>query len=334
MKTVKYVLNIPESMDVPWYSSISGDLEKVERLMIDTVRSKNRELTEICNYVLGSNGKRIRPSIFLLSYRACGGKDSRKAIDIAAALEIIHNATLVHDDINDQGDLRRGAQAAYKKYSIGKSIVAGDYMFALGYRLIGSESPEVVDFIVDASVAMGAGEFDQKEFEHNVKVTEEDYIKIIEKKTAMLIECGANIGAFLAGANTDTIRTLGEFAFRTGVSFQIVDDVLDVVGNERTIGKRIGSDIVEGKPTLPTIYAMEDPVHGESIKEFFRKKELDWSEVSEAISLIKKTDAVQRCLEKARTIAEGSRPLLDILDDSVYKRSLADLSKFIVERDR
>ncbi|MCL2333455.1 MAG: polyprenyl synthetase family protein [Candidatus Methanoplasma sp.] len=321
-------------MDEPWYSSISGDLDKVEKLMMNTVRSKNRELTEICNYVLNSNGKRIRPAMCILSFRACGGKNIKKTLDVATAIEIIHNATLVHDDINDEGDLRRGAQAAYRKYSIGKSIVAGDFMFAQGFRLIGSASPEIVDFIVDASAAMAAGEFIQKEFEHNISVTEGDYLKIIEGKTARLIECGAKIGAFLAGADIDSIAKVGEFAFQTGLAFQIVDDVLDVNGDEGTTGKRIGSDMVEGKPTLPAIYAMQDPVYGKKIKDFFRNKEISWAEVSEVIALIKKTDAIPRCMEKAKEIAEASMGMLDVIDDSVYKRSLIDLSKFIVARNR
>jgi len=321
-------------MDELWYSSISEDLERIDRLMKDTVRSKNPELTEICEYVLGSNGKRIRPSICVLAHRACDGKDIRRAREAAAAIEIIHNATLIHDDINDHGELRRGASAAYKRYSLGKSIVTGDYMFALGYRLIGSAAPEVVDFIVDASAAMGAGEFDQKDYEHNVNVSEENYMKIIDGKTARLIECGAKIGAFLAGASNDSIRDVGEFAYRTGLAFQIVDDVLDVVGNETMTGKRTGSDIMEGKPTLPTIYAMQDPVHGSAIRELFGKKELEWSEVSDAIALIKKTDSIQRCMEKAKGIAESSLPLLDILEDSPYKRSLIALSNYIVDRNR
>jgi octaprenyl-diphosphate synthase len=321
-------------MDEPWHSSISGDLEKVEKLMASSVRSKNPELTEICDYVLRSNGKRIRPSMCLLSYRACGGKDIRKAVKVATAIEIVHNATLIHDDINDHGELRRGAQAAYKKYSIGKSIVAGDFLFATGYRLIGSASPEVVDYIVNASAAMAAGEFDQKEYEHNIRVTEKDYMKIIEGKTARLIESGAKIGAFLSGAGSETIQKVGEFALQTGLAFQIVDDILDVTGYEGTIGKKTGSDIMEGKPTLPTIFAMQDPVHGGTIKELFSKKELSWQEVGEALELIKKTDAIQRCSEKAKRIAEGSQSFLDILDDSVYKGSMIGLSNYFVHRNR
>jgi octaprenyl-diphosphate synthase len=321
-------------MDDPWYSSITGELEKVEELMMDTVRSENTELTEICNYVLQSNGKRIRPAMCLLAFHACGGGNTRKVIDVATAIEIIHNATLVHDDINDQGDLRRGAQAAYKKYSIGKSIVAGDFMFALGFRLIGTASHEVIDYIVEASSAMSAGEFDQKDFEHNADVTERDYMSIIEGKTARLIECGAKIGSFLAGASHETVDMVGEFAYRIGIAFQIVDDMLDVIGDEKSTGKRIGSDIMEGKPTLPIIYAMQDQTYGSTVRKLFKKADLSWSEVSEAIELIKKTDAIQRCSEKAKKIVGDSEPFIGSLEDSVFKRSLIALSNYIVDRNR
>ena len=321
-------------MDEPWHTSIAGDLVKVEKLMASSVRSKNQELTEICDYVLRSNGKRIRPSMCLLSYRACGGKDIKRAINLATAIEIIHNATLIHDDINDHGELRRGAQAAYKKYSIGQSIVAGDFLFATGYRLIGTAAPEVVDYIVSASAAMAAGEFDQKAYEHNIRVTEKDYMKIIEGKTARLIESGAKIGAFLSGSGSDTIQKVGEFALQTGLAFQIVDDMLDVIGTDEVIGKKTGSDIMEGKPTLPTIFAMQDPEYGGMIKDLFSKKELSWKEVGDAITLIKKTDAIQRCSEKAKKIALASHHYLDVLDDSVYKRSMIGLSNYFVQRNR
>ena len=323
-------------MDVQWYSSVHDDLDAVERIMLNTVRSENPKLNEICNYVLNSNGKRVRPAMCILSYKACGGSQGnvRKTVDIGAAIEIIHNATLVHDDINDQGDLRRGAKVAYKKYSISRSIVAGDYLFALGFRLMGTSSSEIVNYLVDASSAMSAGEFDQKDFEHNYSVTEIDYMRIIEGKTAKLIECAAKSGAFLAGADVRTIDEVGSFAHKTGLAFQIIDDTLDIVGDEKSTGKNIGSDIMEGKPTLPTIYAMQDPKYGNRVREIFEMETPDWSDISEAIDLIKKTDAVSRCVDKARGIVEGAFGHLDVLEESKYKTSLKDLAKFIVNRDR
>ncbi|MDR3205630.1 MAG: polyprenyl synthetase family protein [Candidatus Methanoplasma sp.] len=321
-------------MDASWYSSVSNDLKTVEDIMKDVTRSENPELTEICSYVLGAGGKRVRPAMCLLAFRACGGTDAKKAADIGAALEIIHNATLVHDDINDGGDLRRGAKAAYKRYSIGKSIVAGDYMFALGFKLVGSASREVVDYLVEASAAMGAGEFNQKEYERDARVTEDYYMKIIEGKTARLIECAAKSGAFLAGADGEVVEALGQFAYNAGMAFQIVDDALDVAGDESATGKNIGGDMMEGKPTLPIIYALQDPAAGERIREIFESPSLEWSDVREAIALIKKTDAIPRCLDKAKSIIKDSARLLDVLADSEYKRALIGLAEYIADRDR
>ena len=317
-----------------WYSPIQEDLERVETVMRDTVRSDNPKLNEVCNYVLSVNGKRIRPAMCILSFKACGGNDPKKAIDVGTALEIIHNATLVHDDINDQGDLRRGAKAAYKQFSISRSIVAGDYLFALGFRMIGSSSGEIVDYLVDASSAMCEGEFDQKDFERNIDVKESDYMKIIDGKTARLIECAAKSGAFLANTNLEVIDAVGTFAYNVGIAFQIIDDTLDIIGDERSTGKNVGSDIMEGKPTLPMIYALQDRTHGASIRKIFEMESPEWSDVNKAIELIKKTDSIKRCVEKARGIVNEAMGLLDFLEDTPYKRSLMDLAQFIVERDR
>ena len=302
--------------------------------MKNTVRSDNPKLNEVCNYVLGTNGKRIRPAMCILSFKACGGVDTKKAIEVGTALEIIHNATLVHDDINDQGDMRRGAKAAYKQFSISRSIVTGDYLFALGFRLIGSSSKEIVDYLVDASSAMCEGEFDQKDFEHNIGVKESDYIKIIDGKTARLIECAAKSGAFLANANMEVIDAVGTFAHKTGMAFQIIDDILDIVGDERSTGKNVGSDIMEGKPTLPVIYAMQDKIHGDKIRGLFEADSLEWFDVNSAIEMVKKTDAIKRCVQKAKEIVDEAKASLNVLEDSQYKRSLIDLAQFIVERDR
>jgi len=317
-----------------WHSSIHEDLEKVELLMKETIKSDNSKLTDVCNYVLNSNGKRIRPAMCILAYKACGGKDTRKAIKTGTALELIHNATLVHDDINDQGELRRGAKAAYKQYSISKSIIAGDFLFVLGFKLIHSATPDVVEYLIEAASEMSAGEFNQKDFEHNVSVTEADYMKIIEGKTAGLIECGAKSGALLAGSDIDTIDRMGTFARNVGLAFQIIDDTLDIIGNEKAMGKKIGSDIMEGKPTLPIIYSMNDPNHGDRIRKIFESDYPEASDISEAIDLIKKTDSISKCKEKARDIVKIAKNELSDLEESKYKTSLFEMVDYIVNRDR
>lgn len=321
-------------MSEPWHSCISGELEKVEDLMISDLESENPELTEMCRYVIASGGKRLRPALCILSYAASGGKDMSQPIKIGAAFEIIHSATLIHDDINDQGQIRRGRKTLHKEYTISKAIIAGDYMFAMGFRLLAAEAPQIVDYIVDASASMGAGEFVQKDFEHASSVSEDDYIRIITGKTAKLFEASSKSGAAVANADSTLMDALGGFASTIGLAFQIVDDTLDVTGDPHNTGKSVGTDLLEGKPTLPTIYAMQDPVNGPRLRELFEKPDVSMDDVREALELIRGTDSVERCLEKARAYIDSARANLEPVPESVYKTALLNLADYIVSRDR
>ena len=321
-------------MTQQWHSCIADELSQVEDLMMENLESENDELTEMCQYVISSGGKRLRPSLCILGYKVCGGEDVSKAIDVGSAFEIIHSATLIHDDINDQGDVRRGKKALHKAYTITKAIIAGDYMFAMGFRLLASAAPQIVGFVVEASASMGAGEFVQKDFEHASNVTEEDYIRIITGKTAKLFEASMRSGAAIANADTETMDALGNYAFTLGLAFQIMDDTLDVVGDSRNTGKLVGTDMIEGKPTLPVIYAMEDPVAGDRIKALFEKVDVTTDDVHEAIDLIRTTDAVARCASRAEEYIAAAKQYLSVLPDSAYKDSLIDLADYVIRRDR
>ncbi len=321
-------------MTEPWHSCISGELEKVENLMLRDLESENPELTEMCQYVISSGGKRLRPALCIMSYGAVGGKDMMKPVKVGAAFEIIHSATLVHDDINDQGDIRRGRKTLHKEYTVSKAIIAGDYMFAMGFRLLATEAPQIVDYIVDASASMGAGEFVQKDFEHASSVTEDDYIEIITGKTAKLFEASSKSGAAVANADGAMLEALGNFSHYIGLAFQIVDDTLDVTGDPHNTGKAVGTDLIEGKPTLPVIYAMQDPDKGPRLIELFEKADVTTDDVAEALELIRSTDSVDRCLSKAREYVDEAVGYMDSVPDSIYKDALLDLASYIVRRDR
>lgn len=321
-------------MTEPWHSCISGELEKVENLMLRDLESENPELTEMCQYVISSGGKRLRPALCIMSYGAVGGKDMMKPVKVGAAFEIIHSATLVHDDINDQGEIRRGRKTLHKEYTVSKAIIAGDYMFAMGFRLLATEAPQIVDYIVDASASMGAGEFVQKDFEHASSVTEDDYIEIITGKTAKLFEASSKSGAAVANADGAMLEALGNFSHCIGLAFQIVDDTLDVTGDPHNTGKAVGTDLIEGKPTLPVIYAMQDPDKGPRLIELFEKADVTTDDVAEALELIRSTDSVDRCLSKAREYVDEAVGYMDSVPDSIYKDALLDLASYIVRRDR
>lgn len=321
-------------MTEPWHSCISGELEKVEDLMLHDLESENPELTKMCQYVISSGGKRLRPALCIMSYGAVGGKDMMKPVKVGAAFEIIHSATLVHDDINDQGEIRRGRKTLHKEYTVSKAIIAGDYMFAMGFRLLAAEAPQIVDYIVDASASMGAGEFVQKDFEHASSVTEDDYIEIITGKTAKLFEASSKSGAAVANADGAMLEALGNFSHYIGLAFQIVDDTLDVTGDPHNTGKAVGTDLIEGKPTLPVIYAMQDPDKGPRLIELFEKADVTTDDVAEALELIRSTDSVDRCLSKAREYVDEAVGCMDSVPDSIYKDALLDLASYIVRRDR
>lgn len=321
-------------MDSQWFTVISGELEDVEALIGSIVHSNNEELNEMCNYVITSGGKRIRPAMCILSYFACGGKDPKKAIEIGSAFEIVHNASLIHDDINDKSEIRRGRKTLHKEYCVSKAIVAGDFMMAKGFQAIGSASNDIIDVIVEAASSMSEEEFVQKDFEHASKVTEKDYFDIIHGKTAMLISASAKSGAFLAKADCDMTNAISEYAINIGMAFQIIDDVLDVVGDSKNTGKRVGIDLIEGKPTLPTIYAMRDRIYGPRICEVFSRADVTDEDVAEALKLIKKTDAIEECRLKAEKAADKAIHSIRGIPDSKYKDAFISLAEYIVSRDR
>ena len=334
LKGFKYDMVIKVPMVEAWYSPIKEELAAVEKEIVEVVHSDNAELDEMCNYVITSGGKRVRPAICILSYLACGGKEPQKAVRMGSAFEIVHSASLVHDDINDKSEIRRGRKTLHKEYCVSKAIVAGDYMMAKGFQALGATSREIVDVIVEAASRMSEGEFVQKDFEHAKDVTEEDYYEIIKGKTAKLIEACAKSGAYISGADAEFIEAVGKFALSIGMAFQIIDDTLDVIGDLNNTGKKVGLDILEGKPTLPTIFAMKDSQYGKRIIEIFTEDEVAEKDAAEAIELIKKTNAIELCRKRAEGMIDDALTYLGPIPESVYKDSLIGLANYIVSRDR
>lgn len=320
-------------MSIRWESSIHRELEMVEEEIRRSVVSQQELLTEISMHVISSGGKRIRPGVVILAFRAVGGSDASKVIGLAAAFELIHSATLIHDDINDGGKMRRGKESAFRKFGVQRALVAGDFLFVKGFQLGGPQNPRVVDYLADACTRLAESEILQGRHLRDPGISIEDYLKIIEGKTARAIEAGAKAGAFIGGGTSEQVESLGGYALNLGMAFQVTDDILDIIGSEDTLGKPKGMDFLDGTPTLPLILAMNDGVDRRRISTLFRKKKKTSAEVREALRLLARSDAVESARTLARDFSEKAIQRLEPVAASPYKDSLKTLAKAVVERD-
>ena len=317
---------------MPWDTPILNELEQVDARIRSSVYCEESLLTEICFHVIGEGGKRIRPGVALLSHKAVGGMEKDKIINLAASFELIHSATLIHDDINDLGEIRRGREAAYKKYGVQKALIAGDFLFVRSFRLGGTWDNRVVQMVADAATAIAESEILQSSHEFDPSVSKEICEKIIEGKTAKIIEAAAMVGSYLGKGSEDQVQMLGAYGLNLGMAFQIIDDILDIDGDESQLGKSKGVDFIDGKPTLPLMFAMKDSQYGDRLAGMFVKREKTKREVEEALQLVLKTDAILRSIKIAEEFKTKALQNLKGLPNSVYKESLIQLAGMVVDR--
>jgi octaprenyl-diphosphate synthase len=320
-------------MPTRWDEPITKELNKVEEEIQRSVISQESLLTEISLHVISSGGKRLRPGVVLLAHKAVGGSDISKIVDMAAAFELIHSATLIHDDINDGGRTRRGRESAYRQFGIQKALVTGDFLFVKGFQLGGPQDRKVVNYLANACTNMAESEILQWKYANDPETSIESYLKIIEGKTARPIEAGAKVGAFLGGGSSRQIDDLGRYGLNLGLAFQITDDILDIVGSEATLGKPRGMDFLDGTPTLPLILGMNDGTKGKRISTLFKKKRKSHNDLEEALLLLSKSDALDSARKYALEYSEKAMGCLRSVPRSVYKDSLKALAKVVVHRD-
>ncbi len=323
-------------MPLSWDQPIKEELRMVEEEIMRNTRSGEPLLTEIATHVISSGGKRMRPGITILSFRAVEGTDLQRTVMLAAAFELVHSATLVHDDINDGADTRRGTEAAYRKYGTQRALITGDFLFVKGFRLGGLvQSDEVVELVADACSQMAESEMLQTMIEHDADLSFEAYVKIITGKTAKPIQASAQVGAYLGGGSSDQIAGLGDFGLNIGLAFQIVDDILDITGKEEDLGKRRGMDVLDGKANLPLMIAMQEQYPSSSrIREIYRKTVKTEEEVEEALRLVQATDALDLARKHADDLRLKALNGLEALPESKYKDALRTLADTILVRDR
>ncbi|MFO7792374.1 MAG: polyprenyl synthetase family protein [Candidatus Saliniplasma sp.] len=285
-----------------------------------------------------AGGKKLRPFLAMVSCGALGG-DEEDGMIPGLSIELIHNFTLVHDDIMDDDDLRRGRETLHKKEGLSTAINVGDALFALSFRLISNMDVEplkikrVLFEISHAVLKVAEGQEEDMRFEKTFDITEEEFIEMIEKKTSYLFQAAARSGAIVAGAPDEKIERMGEYARKMGIAFQVQDDYLDLMGEETDLGKPVGSDIRAGKRTLMVIHALEH-LGDEDKRRLIEilDGESDQKAVLEAIELLEKNNSIEYCSRLAEEYANGAKEEIQFLPESEYKDILMALVEFMIER--
>ncbi len=315
-------------------SYLSGELARVEEIIKENLHSTIRVIPELSSYILESGGKRFRPMVTLLSAAICGG-DMEKAAVAGAVVEYIHTATLLHDDVVDESDTRRGRRAAHKIWGNQASILVGDFLFARSFYLMTHHlPPEALTVMSAACVSLAEGEILQLLKSFDVATTEEDYYKIIYGKTAALISAACEVGAVLGGdgVKREALRTYGE---EVGYAFQISDDILDVVGDPKRTGKPVGNDLKEGKVTLPLIVALGRATSEEVrfVRDVLLAEEFSQEDFFRVREIIFKYEGVDEARKRAKEHVERAKRALGVFPDGREKRYLEGIADYIVERD-
>lgn len=318
-----------------WRPSIAKELVQVSQVIEQSVVADETLLTEISHYVLEAGGKMVRPAVTILAFYAVGGQKVENVIRIAAGLELIHNATLLHDDINDGGLLRRGRPAAYTKYGVQNALVTGDFLFAKAFAIGAKFPPAIIDVTADTCVRLAEGEIRQRRSTRDLTLTEEAYLDIILRKTAGPISAGARVGAMLGEGSEEEIEALAAFGLNLGLAFQVVDDILDVVGDEAILGKPIGTDVREGSPTLLSLYALR---HGPSkaraqLARILQAKDASPDDIARALGIIADSGAVDYARTQAAAYGERAKEHLGLVPASPEKIELLKLVDFVLTRE-
>ena len=318
----------------PWDFGIQKELGMVDEKLREMVKSQEQVLTDASLHVIEAGGKRLRPTVTILAYKALGGRDVGKIVDIAAGFELIHSATLIHDDINDGGSTRRGRMTVYKKFGLHDAIVTGDFLFAKAFQLGGTFDKTVVETTADACAALAEGEILQNRYRHKKNLTIDTYLQVAERKTAQPIKAGAMVGGYLAGGSSEEIASLGKYGLDLGIAFQIVDDILDFTGDETKMGKMVGNDLKEGNLTLPSLLAIKSSDEAKkAILEVISQEDPPVESVKVCAKMVVNSGAI----EKARGMGEyyGMEALghLGCLSDTSYSKALRDVVTKVLERD-
>ncbi|HWQ37344.1 MAG TPA: polyprenyl synthetase family protein [Burkholderiales bacterium] len=307
-------------------------METVDAVVRKRLHSDVTLVRQVAEYIVGSGGKRLRPALVILSARACGFRGEAQH-QLAAVVEFIHTATLLHDDVVDDSALRRGRATANATFGNPASVLVGDFLYSRSFQMmVEVQNMRVMEVLADATNTIAEGEVLQLLHVHNADVTETEYLRVIRSKTAKLFEAAGRLGAILAGAPRYIEDALGRYGMHLGTAFQLVDDVLDYSGDLADTGKNLGDDLAEGKATLPLIYAMHNGT--EAQRALIRRAVVEGglSDFAPVLAAIRACGALEYARGRAKSEAVLAEQSLRVLENSKYRDCLLELAAFAVDR--
>jgi octaprenyl-diphosphate synthase len=317
------------------FDLIQDDLEQVEKkISVESVAGVEA-VTAIGQYLQSAGGKRLRPALLLLSSKVAGNGNS-SAIQLGAVVELIHAATLVHDDVIDAAETRRGRPSTNVKWGNHTCVLAGDWLYMQAFQIaLRERNFQILDLLISLTQMMVEGELIQLERIGKIAISEADCMELVDRKTACLFSVCARLGAISAGADMVTQEKLGEYAWNLGMAFQLVDDMLDFTAREKTLGKPVGGDLREGKVTLPLVYALERATAAERVlvETILRDRNYDAVPFSRILALLEKYQGIERVRERAQAFTDKARAVISEFPESAYQRALLAVTELVTERD-
>ncbi len=317
-------------------TAVGPELLAVEQAIAHEIASPVGLIHEMGDFIAGAGGKRLRPILLLMAARLSGYSGPR-AVRMGCVVELLHTATLIHDDVVDQAPLRRGRSSANARWGDDASVLVGDHLYSKSFALMVQDGDAaVLETLARATVSMTEAEVFQLERKRNGTTSEADYLRIITQKTASFMSACCRIGALLAGADAEQVEGLTRFGLDIGIAFQISDDSLDFVADQARLGKAVGADLKEGKRTLPLIATLDRaaPAERDRVQFLLRSRALAPQEIEEIRRLVVKYQGVEYALERAHGYAQSAKESLSPFADCEDKETLALVADFVVDRDR
>ena len=325
--------NTPATIDFDSIKQLTAiDAIAVDQLIINELSSDVILINQMGRYIVGNGGKRLRPMLLLLAAKALG-RVSDNHLVLAAVIEFIHTATLLHDDVVDESDLRRGKESANAVWGNAASVLVGDYLYSSAFEMmVRTGNMRVMEILSKTTTAIAEGEVLQLLNCNNPETTEAKYLEGVARKTAILFSAATRLSAVISGVSVEIEEGLAQYGQHLGIAFQLIDDALDYKASQIDLGKNLGDDLAEGKPTLPLIYAIQKGTEHEASIIIQAIKNGNRDVFNEVYAIVKSTQAIAYTEQRADEEAEKAIAALSVLEDSDYKAALIQLAKFSVQR--